>query len=379
MTTPQARPEGTKLLLVSMIAVLIALGIATRAVQQADWDMTVLVAFGEDATAIRDYAEERLGDVFLRPMLGHDGRFFFVQSNDPWVLNPDENAMIMDRPLYRSQRMLYPLLAGGFGLFGPEAIVWSMLIVNLLAMGFGTWAVARIAQLMGGSPWWGLAFALNLGFVSELNIGGAGVVSAAAAFWAVYAVMRGNRVAGAVLLALAALAREAMLVAAAGTAFWLWTRGERKDSWLAVLVPVAAVATWAVYIRSAIDAEGSTFQVEEIGWPFLGFIEAFRSWLGDPVDLAVGVAVLLLFVLFTRRALISRQLVGFAFIGFVLLGIVFTEQVWHSYFDITRAVAPIITSFVLLVFLDSEPGSTGSAEAINASTPDRTGSEQALP
>ena len=167
--------------------------IAVRVLAEVDWDPTIFVAFGEEATPTREYAEERLGDVYLRPAQGHDGKFFFVQSNDPWVLDPEENALVLDRPLYRSQRMLYPLLAGGGGLFGSETITWSMLVVNVLAMGAGTWVVARIAMEMGGSPWWGLAFALNLGFISEVNIGGAGVVAAVAAFGAVLAVMKGRR------------------------------------------------------------------------------------------------------------------------------------------------------------------------------------------
>src|SRR5690606_19508433 len=126
-----------------------------RVLAETGWDATVFVAFGEEATPTREYAEERLGEVFLRRAQGHDGKFFFVQSNDPWVIDPEENALVLDRPLYRSQRMLYPALAGGGGLFGPETIVWAMLVVNLLAMGVGTWVTARIAMEMGGSPWWG--------------------------------------------------------------------------------------------------------------------------------------------------------------------------------------------------------------------------------
>ena len=49
--------------------------------------------------------------------------------------------------------------------------------------------------------------------------------------------------------------------------------------------------------------------------------------------------------------LISGQLVGWAFLGFVPLAILFTRQVWQSYFDITRAAAPVLTAFVLLVFV----------------------------
>lgn len=348
-----ARRSTMTVVLVVMVGMLLPLIIAFRAIREADGDPTIFVAFGAEATPTREYAEKRLGDLYLRADQGHDGKFFFVQANDPWLLDPEENAEVLDRPLYRSQRMLYPMLAGGAGLFGPGAIVWAMLIVNMLAIGIGTWVVGQIAMEMGGSPWWGLAFALNLGFISEMLIGGAGIVAAAAAFGAVLMVMRGRVSAGIALLAIAALSREAMLIAAAGTALWLWIHARRKAAVLAALAPGLAVIAWASYLRLRI-AEGSVAsEVEEIGWPFAGFVEAFASWVTDPVDLAAGVAMMVLFVLFTRRVAMEGHLVGWAFMGFVLLGIVFTEQVWRSYFDITRAVAPIITSFVLLAFLGS--------------------------
>lgn len=337
--------------LVGVVGLALTSLLALRVVADAAWDPTTLIAFGEEATPTREYAEERLGEITMRPKQGHDGKFFFVQSNDPWVLNPGENALVLDRPLYRSQRMLYPMLAGGFGLFAPEAIVWAMLVVSLVAMGVGTWAVSQIAIEMGGSPWWGLTFALNLGFMSEINIGGAGVVAAAAAFAGVLMLMRNKVALGIALLALAALAREAMLIAAAGSALWFWLGDRRKTAFATALVPGLAVVAWAGYLRLRIGEGTGKAEIQEIGWPFVGFVDAFEFWLDDPLDLAVGVAMMLLFVLFARRVLISKDLVGWAFLGFVFLGIVFTRQVWRSYFDITRAVAPILTSFVLLVFL----------------------------
>lgn len=347
---------------VALVGILLSMLFTVRALAGADWDPTMFVAFGEDATPTTEFAEERLGDVFLRAGQGHDGKFFFVQANDPWVLDPDTNAQALDRPLYRSQRMLYPLLAGGFGLFGPGTIVWALLVVNLVAMGAGTLITAQIARDMGGSPWWGLAFALNVGFVSELNIAGAGVVAAVAAFWAVLMFIRDRVGAGIGLLVAAVLAREAMLIAVAGIALWLWLERRRKTAAIVAALPAMAVGFWAAYLRLRIGEGSVPAQVEEIGWPFVGFVEAFASWGDDPLDLVVGLAMIALFILFTRRVLLSRHVVGWAFLGFVALGLVFTEQVWRSYFDITRAVAPIITSFVLLVF-PGERGASGSATA----------------
>lgn len=336
---------------VVLVSLLLPIAIALRTLSETGWDATIFVAFGEDAVPTREYAEQRLGDVFLRPAQGHDGKFFFVQANDPWVLSPDENASVLDRPLYRSQRMLYPLLAGGFGLFGPETIVWAMLLVNIVALGAGSWIVSRLSTQLGGSPWWGLAFALNLGFISEMNIGGAGVLAAAAAFAAVLAALRGKLLWVVIALVMAVLAREAMMITAVGIAYWYWRRGERRPGIATVGVPAAAVLGWATYLRLMIGSASVTSEVQEIGWPFVGFIEAFGSWTQDPVDMAAGLAIMLLFFMFVRRTLMSRHLLGYAFVGFTVLGVLFTEQVWHSYFDITRAVAPLITAFVLLVFV----------------------------
>ena len=338
--------------MVGLVATILASLVALRVWSAFDRDPTIFVAFGVESVEINDYAEARLGrEVAKRAALGHDGKYFFVQANDPLVLEPEENIAVIDRPLYRSQRMFYPVLAGGGGLFSADVIVWSLIIVNLIAMGMGSWAVAHLAVEMGGSAWWGLAFVLNIGFISEMNIDGAGVVAAAAAFGAVVLLMK-HRLGWAIaLLAIAVLSREAMLIAAAGSAFWLWRKGERRQSLLVAGIPLAAVVLWAIYLRFRIDFDTGLSEVQEIGLPFAGFIDAFKIWADDPLNLVAGLAMMLLFLLFTRRVLISGQLVGWAFLGFVPLAILFTRQVWQSYFDITRAVAPVLTAFVLLVFL----------------------------
>ncbi len=346
------RNLGGRPLVVGLVGGVIALIVALRIFSVFGQDVTIFAAFGEESISINEYAEAKLGRVIVkREAMGHDGKYFFVQSNDPLVLNPEENIAVIDRPLYRSQRMFYPLLAGGAGVFSADVIVWSLLILNIVAMGIGTWVVAMLAMRMGGSAWWGLAFALNLGFISEMNIDGAGVIAAAAAFGAVLMLLDERLGWAVALLTIAVLSREAMLIAVAGSAFWLWRRDRKRDAvWIAA-VPVAAVALWAVYLRLRISFDSGLSEVQEIGLPFAGFLDAFEIWRTDPLNMVAGLAMMLLFVLFTRRVLISGQLVGWAFLGFVPLAILFTRQVWQSYFDITRAAAPVFTAFVLLVFV----------------------------
>lgn len=339
----------------SLVVGLVAFGLASiwavNVLAGAEWDPSVFAAFGEEAAPTREYAEDRLGPVSLRPRQGHDGKFFFVQANDPWLIDPEDNAAVLDLPLYRSQRMFYPVLAGGAGLFEPRAVLWGMLAVNLIALGAGATGVGAIAREMGGSAWWGMAFVFNLGFFSEVVIGGGGVLAGALAFWAVALILRGRLLLAIAMFTLAALSREVMLVAPMGAAMWLWRRGARWDAARTVALPSAAVAAWWLYLRFRLGFESGVSEIQGLGPPLAGFIEAFETWLGDPFDLLVGATILGLLVLYTIRALRSPSVLGWTFLGFVPLTLVLNDLVWNNYFDITRAVAPLITAYVLLVVL----------------------------
>jgi hypothetical protein len=349
--TVAARKSATKPVVIGLLATsLIALGILW-VLSQVGWDATIFVGFGEDEAPTRQYAEERIGDVFLRAGDGHDGKYFFVQAVDPWVLAPETNAAVLDRPLYRSQRMLYPLLAGVGGALPPSGIVWGLLVVNLVAFGVGTWATAGIAQQMGMSPWWGLAFGFNVGLLSEMVIDGAGVVATAAAFVAVRLFLKERSAWAIAALAVACLAREAMLIAAVGSAFWLWRyQGKRNVAIATIAVPTGVIAAWAGYLRLQIRLDSGLGEVREIGLPLIGLFRAIPIWREDPMNLIIGAAILLVFVMFIRRVLTSSHLVGWAFVGFAALALVLTARVWANYFDMTRAVAPVLTAFVLMLF-----------------------------
>ena len=329
-----------------------AAGLVGLGLNRADWDPTVFAGFGEESLAITEYAEDRLGDVRRRPSVGHDGRFFFVQANDPWVVDPANNGKILDRPVYRSQRMLYPLIAGGFGLFDANTIVWSLLLVNVAAMGLGTFVTSRLALQLGGSPWWGLAFVANFGLLFTLTNDDAGIVAAALALWAVAKIHDGQLQFAVALLAGAALTREVMLVCALGLAIWLWLTGRRKAAVYTLVVPTVVTGAWFLYVRAQLGPDDAA--TAEIGLPFVGLARAIPAWLDDSTVTAAGVAVVLVMVLFLVRWAGTRTALGWTFVGFIPLAALLTEQVWREIFDFTRAVAPLLTAAVLLVFVESK-------------------------
>jgi hypothetical protein len=344
-------------LLVALVALLLASAFVVRNLADADWDPTVFVAFGTDDELNRQYATELLGpDIELRVGLGHDGRFFFAQANDPLLLDPETHAAVLDRPVYRSQRMLFPLVAGGAGLFAPWAVVWGMLAVGVGSLVAGTFATSLVAQGMGGSAWWGLAFGLNVGVISELTVGGGGHLGFALVMCSIAAIQRGHTGWSVAALTGAVLAREVLLISVAGIAVWLWQRSERKLALLHAFVPLGSVAAWAVYVRARIGWMTGISEVQEIGLPFVGFARAAARWPEYPMNMAVGIAIVVLLALFIRRALGSRWLVSYAAAGFVPLASLLTLQVWFSYYNITRAVVPVITAFLLVAFAARSAG-----------------------
>ena len=335
---------------VGLLTVAVASLFAMTHLARNEMNPTIFIAIGEDDVAIRQYAERRLDEVVLRPELGHDGRFFFVQANDPWLLDPKEHAEILDRPVYRTQRMGYPVLSSIGGILPPEGVVWGMLAVNVLALGLGAYVCSILAVNSGGSSWWGVIFPLNVGLMSEFSIGGGGIVAASLAFAAVMALKQDRVVFASLLFAFSSLSREVMLIGVAGAAFWLFANGRRKDAVRIAFPSLFAVAGWAMYIRWVLP-EGA--KVIELGLPFVGLVENFDHWLADPFEFLVGSVVVLLLAFYGYRALKTPSLTAWTFLPFAVLGFFLAEPVWNGYFNVTRAVAPILTAYFLITFAPS--------------------------
>ena len=72
-----------------------------------------LLQVGETSD-VRPLIESQLGEVPLAPGSGHDGQIYYAIGLD---LDGDEVGPLLDHAAYRYRRILYPLVASGFGLF----------------------------------------------------------------------------------------------------------------------------------------------------------------------------------------------------------------------------------------------------------------------
>lgn len=354
--------------IVGIVGLSISCVVVLRILIPNEMDPTTFLALGDEAPKQTEYARRLLGDVATHPNLGHDGKFFFAQANDPLYLQPERHAAFLDRPLYRAQRMLFPLIAGGFGLFPPGVIVWSMLVTNLLAMCVGAFLAARLAIRWGASSWLGLAVPLNIGLILELGIDGAGVVAYACGVGAVYALVTDKTWAATLLFAAGALSRESMLVFAVGVFVLQWLE-HRGFLWRIVSVPLLALAAWHIYIRLRLaGVSGVGVRFENFAPPFVGMWQALQLWAMPPSTLVVGMAMLVIVVAFTVLAIRSRLPIAWGALPFVGLVTVLSVYTFSDPLDLARVLAPVFTA---AAFLLAVPGRDEVVEPNARSTLER--------
>lgn len=340
---------------IGLLGLVLATAFALNILRYNDWNPTALIRFGQGDPELVDYAHRWLGeDVLFEQRAGHDGKFFFMQAMDPFYLDPSEHAAYLDRPAYRAQRMLYPVLASAGGLLGPQAIAFGLIVINVLAIGFGTYATARLAQDLRSTAWYGLAFTFNPGILHEVYIDGSGVIATGLLLAGVLLTRQRRYWGAAVVLTLSVLARETVILAVLGMAVYEW-RKRRRLAWEFGLVPIAVAGVWWVYLRWRVP-DGVVQDLQALDIPLRGFMKVMSGWLGVPgkgVDITIAVLLLLICGYVVYRAIKTPTLLNSAAAGVAVVAFVMSEPVW-PYLDATRALSPVLTAFVLMVLTKEE-------------------------
>jgi hypothetical protein len=86
--------------------------------------------------------------------IGYDGQFFLYIARDPAGAVP-----YLDNASYRYGRIVYPLAARGLALGRQDAIPLALVVLNLLAVAVGTWAIAAWLRRERFPEWFALLYA----------------------------------------------------------------------------------------------------------------------------------------------------------------------------------------------------------------------------
>lgn len=177
------------------------------------------------------------------PTRGYDGQFALFIALDPF-----EARAVLDRPAYRYSHILYAALARAVALDSPALVPAALLIVNLLAVAVAAYAVARLLERRGVSPWLALLVAFYPGMLwsisRDLNEPVAFAAVAVGVLVLDWASAR-RVVAAAALFAAAGLARETTLIFPLALAAWEALHSRRYARSAILALAVAPYVLWS--------------------------------------------------------------------------------------------------------------------------------------
>ncbi len=333
----------------AVLGFLVGVAIFASVLSSVEWDASALLRVGEDNDQIISFVEEQLEHVRVVANLGHDGKYYFVHAHDPFLLDPETYAGIIDRPVYRTQRVLYPLLA----LRG-----WAS-----PGLGSGLGSDRRKSPGDGAGN---LGHGETGGVIGDKRMVGSGV--RAQSWRDLRAHHRWSRDTGLGSGGAWSVAPGRRQVLGGGRRCSRGSTGsgsddpgcsrpchrfvERRPNQSGRYGPVALFGAlfWALWVRWRLAVPVLTSESEEIGVPFSGLIGAATRWIEEPGrNLALGFVVIGLMLVAAMQVVRRPSVVVFDH-RFRGLAPFLTRQVWLNYFDITRAVAPVFTTFVLVLF-----------------------------
>lgn len=230
------------------VVTVLALAYALLVVAINDGDPLALVTIGtrfSEGTAAADGGTE-----------GYDGQFVYYIALDAATADT-LIAQGGDVPAYRYQRVLLPALGAALSFGNDDWLPWSLLLVSLVALAAGTATLETLLLRFGVSRWYALAWAGSLAALGTVRLTLPETLAYALALGATLMALQDRWLLAAVLIALAALARETTLLFGAAIGFHLLFVQRRMV--IALLFGVVALTPfvlWQFFLYDRLGAIG---------------------------------------------------------------------------------------------------------------------------
>ena len=252
----------------------------------ADWDPSILVRMSQIEPMNEIARSHNPHFVFVPPEAHFDGVYFYTIALDPFAWNDDVFTRI-DLYQYRYGHPGYAWVSGLFALGEPARLPWSMLLVALASMGVGTWAVSRIADHLGRSPWWGLLVAVNPGLVFCVTALCSEPLGVAVATVGLLLWLRGSFAIAAVVFAGACMVKELFLIVPASLFLWEAIQLVRHRAapgtvfrMFVLAASVVPLACWYLYLKAHFGVFPASAEPGNLGVPLVGWFDTFQRAVG---------------------------------------------------------------------------------------------------
>jgi hypothetical protein len=243
---------------ISLLVVLVYLGGANH---------LSLITPGNTGPSIEALRED-FPDTEFPQGIGHDGQQMYAMARDP--LSPSTSSQLLDRPQYRWQRPLLPVVAGLIHPGNNLGLVYSLLFVNLIGIGLGAAGLGLLSQQFGGPRWAPVVMAGLPGTWQALAISTSDALACGLAILSIAVATRRRPWLAATVATSAVLAKESIWILLAGFAL------TQRRHWRMALIPASAAAGWWIVLRATLAA--SNQQVVEFTWPLIGWTQAINRW-----------------------------------------------------------------------------------------------------
>jgi hypothetical protein len=304
------------------------------------WDPTVLLRVGSGLSH-KEVVEAELGPVHSLDPLGHDGQINYLIARDPLCRRgTDAYLREFDNPAYRYRRILYPLLAGGGGVFSGPATLAGMIAWIAVGAGLAAAAGAYLAKRWGLPGLTPFLLLLNPGIYLSAQTLTADALALGFALAGV-ALWEGRREGAAgIVLAAATLVKEACLLVPICLA--LTPLFDRRLAATSRLLAVSGLPWlgWSFWVSGRVlgGAGANNFD-----WPGAGILTAVRLWPGmGPAEVVQGWLALLLVAGSVALAWRSpNPFLRRSCLAWAGLAMLLSSDVWGYPGNLLRSLAPL--------------------------------------
>ncbi|MBL9199164.1 MAG: hypothetical protein JNL39_01605 [Opitutaceae bacterium] len=201
---------------------------------------------------------------------GFDGQLYAQMALDPLLRDPHLHVALDDPP-YRGQRILLSWLAWAMGLGKPFWVINAFAALNLIFWVGFAWLAHRLFTPLGWAGLAGYAALLpTCGVIESMHA----ALTDLPSFTLILAAVTTGGTAGAVWLALAALARTTSLIGFVGLAEFSppWREAIRRNI-IRGLIAAVPIALWVAYVLWVFRGRQVGFDGGNLAAPFRGIME----------------------------------------------------------------------------------------------------------
>jgi hypothetical protein len=245
------------------------------------------ISFGHKSV---DTSELAVPKKYISNKFGYDGGFYYRLALDPFSNEERVKGIRFDNPKWRQQRILLPVLTHMIARGAPELTAAVMLAINLLAVAGISIVGGALLRSFGLSPWPALLLAFYPGFAISIERFLSEPLSCLLVLLSLLSLVYKRAAWGAVILALAVLAREtALVVALAMAGMWFLQTVFRMKAlqWKAPgpiywLPAIVIFILWQMWLQD--NWSNSAFvpvQNKLLVWPLMGIITSLKRLFSE--------------------------------------------------------------------------------------------------